>query len=305
MTSDRWRRLARGAALVLAVAYGAPLVIDAVMRFTGGERQPGLSLVGVLALALPYVGVVLALPAREQGVHHRVGAILALLLVLASPLLILFGSACYPGSLQAWAALLGVVGHVVMAAGGVGILSAEMVGRRRSLLVGLGVGALLVGVTVVGLVAALRVMSYRSPYQKASGHIRSMISAQVAWEATTGSYGLPTCLQSPIKCLPEGSGYPPETVFLDDARAVRDGYLFSLHVVPAVDAQDGLQGALQDYVIVAVPLEPAEGERYPLCGDASGVWVIRDGSPPRPVNGRCPPDSILWGGGGTRAEVRD
>jgi Zn-dependent protease with chaperone function len=96
---------------------------------------------------------------------------------------------------------------------------------------GAGLGSMLMMVAIIGIIAAIAIPSLLRARVSANesatiGDLRTVVSAQIAYESVGGSYGLPECLVKPAQpgCL---AGYPPgQHAFLDAAlfQSPRSGY---------------------------------------------------------------------------------
>jgi Zn-dependent protease with chaperone function/type II secretory pathway pseudopilin PulG len=97
---------------------------------------------------------------------------------------------------------------------------------------GAGAASVLMMVAVIGIIAAIAIPSLLRARVSANesaalGDVRTMVSAQAAYESATGSYALPECLAAPSQpgCF---EGYPPDRpAFIDAALAgatLKGGY---------------------------------------------------------------------------------
>ena len=128
------------------------------------------------------------------------------------------------------------------------------------------------------------------------GDIRTVISAEAAYQSASGGYyGPPHCLAAPTTCLPAYSG----PTFLDPELAsatVKNGYRRMFHAGPVASATTSDAGApapttsLESFAYTAVPVEPGKTGTRGFCGDASGrVCFTPGGSAPALVGGLCDP----------------
>ncbi len=159
--------------------------------------------------------------------------------------------------------------------------------------------SLVVAIPIGGIVAAIAIPSFLRARVSANeaatiGDIRTMISAQAAYQSMSGGYyGTPDCLARPKECIPNYDG--PH--FLDAelaAAQVKSGYRRTFHPGPAVDA--ALDGSavpaksFATYAYVAVPANVGQTGVRGFCGDASGrICFTNDGSAPGVTNGECDP----------------
>ena len=166
---------------------------------------------------------------------------------------------------------------------------------------GIATGALslLVMIPMVGIVAAIAIPSLLRARVSANeaatiGDIRTVISAEVAYQSYSGGYyAPPECLAAPATCLPAYSG--PH--FLDPELAsatVKSGYRRTFHPGSAVaSASDGTpapRGSLESFAYVAVPATRGQTGIRGFCGDATGrICVTADGSEPAVRGGVCDP----------------
>jgi uncharacterized membrane protein YhaH (DUF805 family) len=162
---------------------------------------------------------------------------------------------------------------------------------------------LVVGVFGVGLVAAIAIPSLLRARVAANesatiGDIRTVISAQAAYQSANGGYydANLECLASPATgCVP---GYPAEgPTFLDPAlasRQAKSGYArrFDPGAMIAVDASLSSQTSVESWAYVAVPVAPGQTGVRSFCGDSSGRICFRpDGGGIPTEGGQCPVDS--------------
>ncbi len=162
---------------------------------------------------------------------------------------------------------------------------------------------------VIGLLVVVAILipthSHPPRYEAQTiGEIRTMISAQAAYEASNGGfYDVPECLAAPQRCIP---GYPmnaPSFVEAELGRttAVKAGYRRVFHPGPPADPTairraGASASSLTSYAYVAVPLEPERpGSNRGFCADATGrICYTADGHPPALEKGQCavPCDTI-------------
>jgi type II secretory pathway pseudopilin PulG len=142
-------------------------------------------------------------------------------------------------------------------------------------------GGILAAITIPSLLRA-RVSANES---MVIGDTRTVISAQAAYESTTGgSYGTLQCLGTPAQCLPNYTG----PTFLDPELASgrpKGGYQRTLH--PGLPT-DGTATGFSSYAYVSVPVTPNQTGVRAFCGDSTGIICFtRDGTPPRVMDGAC------------------
>lgn len=167
---------------------------------------------------------------------------------------------------------------------------------------GFAIGGIVCGVLsiavipVMGIIAAIAIPSLLRARVSANeaaaiGDVRTVISAETAYQSTYGSYDTLACLADPASCAPGRSG---ATAFLGAELAgagVKNGYRRSFHPGPA--AQDAGRGshapsALESFAYVAEPATPNRTGVRSFCGDASGVVCGVMGALPEISDGRCP-----------------
>jgi type IV pilus assembly protein PilA len=123
----------------------------------------------------------------------------------------------------------------------------------------------------------------------AIGDVRTVISAQAAYQSANGGYYASSldCLAAPTSagCIPDYSAASP--TFLDSALASgapKSGYLRSFVAVPAPpDADPAVVGrsSATSYLYGAVPVKPGNTGNRGFLGDASGmICYSTDGSMP-------------------------
>jgi hypothetical protein len=117
----------------------------------------------------------------------------------------------------------------------------------------------------------------------AIGDIRTVISAQAAYQSTFSAYGEMRCLADPKVCDASASG--PNYVDSElGALKPRHGYKYTFQGGPPLGA--GFEG----FAVSAVPENPGgQAGTRSFCGDASGlICVNADGAPFDMQGGRCP-----------------
>jgi type II secretory pathway pseudopilin PulG len=152
----------------------------------------------------------------------------------------------------------------------------------------------LMAVAIIGIIAAIAIPSLLRARISANeagalGNLRTVISAEAAFESTVGAYATVPCLQQPQACVTDWQGGTllHENIVFDVARS---GYVLRFHPgEPAVGA-DGAplstQQVVGSYAVSAVPATTSTGVRH-FCGDSSGmVFIMPAGSVP--TEGRCP-----------------
>ncbi|MGE5235433.1 MAG: WD40 repeat domain-containing protein [Acidobacteriota bacterium] len=136
-------------------------------------------------------------------------------------------------------------------------------------------------------------------YERAAGHevslvgdVRAVISAQLAYQAATGSYGELACLVRPGDCrAPAGT---QSFLGAEQAAPQRVGYSRRLQVGGTAKAGRGAAS----FAYLAVPEQPGETGRHGFCGDDTGrVCYTEDGSEPALVDGHCAPSCREWDSG--------
>lgn len=156
---------------------------------------------------------------------------------------------------------------------------------------GIAAGALslMVAIPLAGCVAAIAIPSLLRARVSANeaatiGDVRTMISAEAAYQSVSGGYyGPPRCLAAPTACLPAYSG--PTLLHPDLASGtVKNGYRRTFHPGP------GASDNLESFAYTAVPVEPGKTGNRAFCGDASGrVRFTPQGPAPAIVGGLCDP----------------
>ena len=129
----------------------------------------------------------------------------------------------------------------------------------------------------------------------AIGDIRSVISAEAAYQSANGNYyDTLECMGAPTGCIPNYTG----PVFVDStlsSGALKGGYKRTFHPGPAApsspDAGTRSPSSMTAFAYTAVPAEPNRTGIRGFCGDSSGrICVTMDGTEPKVVNGECAPD---------------
>jgi hypothetical protein len=113
------------------------------------------------------------------------------------------------------------------------------------------------------------------------GDIRTVISAEATYQATTGGYGTLECLGAPETCSAQMGASPLLSAELASGAPLR-GYQRTFHPGPV-----GPQG-MYGFAYVAVPVVPGRTGIRGFCGDARGIICqTSDGTPPAVVDGTC------------------
>jgi uncharacterized membrane protein len=148
-----------------------------------------------------------------------------------------------------------------------------------------GGGAGLAG--VAGAIAVPSLLRARSSANESAaiGDLRTVISAQAAYQSANGGfYGEMACLAQPKLCI---VGYEGPH-FLDPELASateRSGYRRAFHPGPPAGTPRSLAG----YAYTAVPAQPGQTGLRSFCGDASGMICFDPtGADVVPENGACP-----------------
>ena len=160
--------------------------------------------------------------------------------------------------------------------------------------------SLLIAIPLAGIVAAIAIPSLlrariSANEAQAIGDVRTVISAEAAYQSANGGYyGPPECLARPVECIPSYGG----PTFLDSALAtatVKNGYRRTFYPgpVPAAGANGSAPPprALETWSYVATPMQSGQTGTRSFCGDASGrVCAVRSGTIDA-SGGECPPPS--------------
>jgi hypothetical protein len=126
------------------------------------------------------------------------------------------------------------------------------------------------------------------------GDIRTVISAQAAYQARNGGYadGALGCLARPGSCIPGYGG--DQTTFLDEQLASlveKKGYRRSFHPGPRPDQipPSSSPTSLTTWAYTAVPVDPGYTGVRGFCGDSNGdLCFTPDGTaPPLRAEGTC------------------
>ena len=173
--------------------------------------------------------------------------------------------------------------------GGKGFAIGGIVAAAMSLVVAIPVGGIVAAIAIPSLLRART-----SANESATlGDIRTMISAQAAYQSSSGGYyGTPDCLARPKECIPNYDG--PHFLDAELASAqVKSGYRRTFHPGPAVSsALDGSAvppGSLSTFAYVAVPANPGQTGIRAFCGDSGGrVCAVNSGGIDA-SGGECPP----------------
>jgi type IV pilus assembly protein PilA len=149
----------------------------------------------------------------------------------------------------------------------------------------LGCVGLPVVVAVIGIIAAIAIPSLLRARVSANeaqniGDIRAVISAQMAYQASSGGRFDPlNCLENPSSCI---SGYSGPVFLSPEAvQTERAGYRRTFEVGP---------GGLS-FTYVVVPITPNTTGIRSFCGDSSGLICFTNGARPNTNAGQCLVDS--------------
>ena len=161
-------------------------------------------------------------------------------------------------------------------------------------------GVLLFGFCGVGMISAIAIPSLLRARVSANesaaiGDVRTVISAQAAYQASNGGWydGNLECLAAPFSgCVP---GYPANApTFLDPVLASRQpksGYVrrFEPGRMVTVDATLSSPTSVAEYAYVTTPVTAGQTGVRSFCGDATGLICFRaDGADIRVLGGVCP-----------------
>jgi type IV pilus assembly protein PilA len=161
--------------------------------------------------------------------------------------------------------------------------------------------SLLVAIPLVGITAAIAIPSLLRARVSANeaatiGDIRTVISAEAAYQSACGSYGRLQCLSNPrgAGCLAD---YPPGApTFLDSSltsATVKSGYQRTFHAGAPAAGSQGCTG-LESFAYTAEPRERGKTGVRGFCADASGrICFTTDGAAPPATDGRCAEDCQL------------
>jgi type II secretory pathway pseudopilin PulG len=179
------------------------------------------------------------------------------------------------------------------------IAEVQKLSESSGLVVGLvAVAVLLVGVALVGIIAAIAIPSLlraRMSANEASviGDLRSIISAQAAYSASNGGfYDQLECLARPQDCIP---GYPAEgPTFLQEVPLpVKNGYQREFRPGTPGEGTGISPSSVSSFVYLAYPAVPGTTGSRAFCADQTGrICVTMDGSMPPVVDGQCDPACV-------------
>lgn len=148
----------------------------------------------------------------------------------------------------------------------------------------------------VGAIASVRVLSlpfgYRIPYENgAIGDVRTVISAEAAYESANGYYDTLQCLNKPSACIPGYATTNP--TFIDAGLAQAEPHREYRHwLVPGSPVTDlpstASRTSIRKFAYVAVPVD---SRRRSFCGDSTGqVFEAPKGITPNIRDGQCDGD---------------
>lgn len=150
--------------------------------------------------------------------------------------------------------------------------------------------SVVVALPLAGIVAAIAIPSLLRAKVSANeavsiGDVRTIISAQAAYQSVAGTYGSLDCLAAPVRCIPDYTG----PTFLDPGFAsatVKSGYRRQFVGVSADPG--GRPGAYSAYAVVMSPVEPSRTGIRHFCGDETGRICFTTGGAIDATEGRCP-----------------
>jgi hypothetical protein len=158
------------------------------------------------------------------------------------------------------------------------------------------VGGLLIGIAVLGTVAAIAIPGFvraRNSANEASalGTVRMVASAQSTAAAYNGGLYLPLdCLASPSACIPDYTGVP----FMAEIRGSGSGYsprfVAGTQATPEERelASAKAERSLKGFAFLMIPDQPGQTGRRSFCVDETGeVCFTEGGAPPDTTGGRC------------------
>lgn len=148
----------------------------------------------------------------------------------------------------------------------------------------------------IGIIAAIAIPSLLRARASANesgaiGDIRTVISAEVAYQSTSGgSFDTLECLAGPTRCLPQYPASAPTFVGPEMLVSPRHGYSFTFHPgAPA--ARPGQPGSspssVSSFAYVAVPVAWNRTGTRAFCGDSTGQLCYARGRAPGVVDGLC------------------
>ncbi len=167
-------------------------------------------------------------------------------------------------------------------------------------LAGAALLAVLIILPLIGMTSAIAIPSLLKARVSANeaaaiGDIRTMISAQAAYQSANGGYyeGRLACLNVPTDgCIPQYTAAAP--TFLDSQLASltpKSGYTRRFEVAPpatSIDPSVSSPTSVGSFAYVAVPIQPGQTGVRGFCGDASGIICFTpDGSAPQVSDGAC------------------
>jgi hypothetical protein len=171
-------------------------------------------------------------------------------------------------------------------------------GGRGMAIAGIVLNSLgLVSLPVVGIVAAIAIPSLLRGRMNANEataivDLRTVITGEASYAATTGAYDTVECLTVPANCI---SGYQGPTFLPAElAATLKAGYIREFHAGPPAVPSTGQQlspSSMSSFAYVLVPMTRGQTGVRSFCGDSSGVICHHaDGAPFAVDQGACPSD---------------
>jgi hypothetical protein len=154
-----------------------------------------------------------------------------------------------------------------------------------------GVATVLEDKTFAGWLEDMRKARLAANEAAALGNLRTLISAQFAFQATAGNgkfAGELACLSAPASCVPSYTGghfLPPELAVATE----RSGYRHAFHPGKRGVGADGKPSRLvENWAATAVPIDATHGRRA-FCANQTGVLcAVESGTMSAITAGACP-----------------
>jgi type IV pilus assembly protein PilA len=240
----------------------------------------------VLFMGVGVVSALLSGPGRSGQDAGAVVTGIGVLLVLPFTIIIAFGSAVrrlHDIGQSGWLALLlllpcvnfGLLIYLVAAQGQGGAAAGAASGKAMPALIIAAVVAVAI-VPIIGIVAAIAIPSLLRARVAANeagtiGDIRTVISAQAAYQSANGGYyGTITCLATPSGCIAGYNGPAFLDASLAQPQLTKNGYDRRWFETPA----RGRPGSVESFCYSATPTQQNQTGIRSFAGDGSGMIVF-------------------------------
>jgi type II secretory pathway pseudopilin PulG len=151
-------------------------------------------------------------------------------------------------------------------------------------------------IPIIGIIAAIAIPSLLRARASANesatiGDLRTVISAEIAYQSAGGSFGTPECLVAPARCIPNYPATSPTFLSAEAIAPTRHGYRRTFHPGASASrpkAGDPPSSGLKSFAFVAVPLTWNSTGTRGFCADSTGqICSTSRGEEPAVMGGLC------------------